>query len=200
MNTQTPNLRKREKGLTSPKKVQLLDSNNNKLFTNKGQPSFTPQSTLDQTISISIASGIPISSYSLSFTNNATSDPANARFIPGKLTTSGLELTRTFDQWSPLVFHRLASATTFKTLVLVNFSNVGAGGGNRIMSVLTFSNVLLVNQSIVGSGDGAGPPTENLQFIYGKVQVAYQPMEASGKAGNPVQADWDLFGNKGSVS
>ncbi|WPA99328.1 uncharacterized protein RHO25_003945 [Cercospora beticola] len=176
--------------------IQLLDSSNNKLFNNKGQPSFTPQSTYDQTVSQSIALGVPISSYSLSFANNAT--PDSSKFNPGKISFSGLDLTRNFDQWSPFIFNRLASGTTFKTLILVNFSNTGAGGGNRIMSVLTFSNVLLVNQNLMSGGDGVA--TESLQFMYGKVQMGYQPVDASGKAGNPVQADWDLFVNKGSVS
>ena len=66
------------------------------------------------------------------------------------------------------------------------------------MSVLTFSNVLLVNHSLMSGGDAIA--TESLQFVYGKVQMGYQPVDASGKMGNPVQADWDLFVNKGTVS
>lgn len=106
---------------------------------------------------------------------------------------SELTLTKLTDKTTPFFF--LQAATGTGRQVDIHWTQSSALGGEVVYYAITLSDVLVSGFSQSSGGDR---PAESISLNYSKFQMTYTPIDpATGKAGTPISAAYDLTTAKG---
>jgi type VI secretion system secreted protein Hcp len=152
---------------------------------------------------------IDILNFRWSLTNAVTIGSATGGAGAGKVKFNEFKIIKQTDAATPALFKACASGQHFQTVTLVTRK---AGGKQLEYLTIKFSTVFVVSiksrgprspllsaadtlQDATQSDDQL--PTEEITFVYGTLQVQYQPQGPDGGAqGGPVLAGWDQVLNK----
>lgn len=108
----------------------------------------------------------------------------------GRPQFTDLSLTKFLDKASPLLMLKCAEGRAIPTAVLT-CSTPAAGGRPVNFYVIRLTDVIVTSVS-VGGAAGGDKPTESFSLNYTQIEWEYTPISASGTAGTPVKAKWDL--------
>ncbi len=109
----------------------------------------------------------------------------------GKAEVHDFSITARTSVASPLLFQACASGQHIKDAV---FTARSAGGGGSEFLRVALTDVVV--SSFVTGGGEADSPGDSVSFGFAKVEFEYRPTLATGAAGPPVKAGWDLKANK----
>ena len=152
---------------------------------------------------------IDILNFHWGLTNAASIGSATSGAGSGKVKFNEFTIIKQTDAATPALFKACATGAHFPNATLVIRK---AGGTQLEYLTMKFSTVFVVGIKSRGPDSpllpGAGKlkdatqgdnqlPTEEITFVYGKLQVQYQPQGSDGGAqGGPVLAGWDQVLNK----
>ena len=124
----------------------------------------------------------------------------------GKVKVHDFSITKKTDASSPLLFLNCANGSHIKE---ANFVVRKAGGEQLEYLKIKLTDVLVSSYkpnaltgallpAVQGAGQGGDEiPSEHVTFNFAKVEFAYQPQGADGKAqGGPILAGWDVKANQ----
>jgi type VI secretion system secreted protein Hcp len=136
---------------------------------------------------------IEISSFSFGAHNTTTIGSATGGAGAGKVTFSSFSIMKKTDKTSPLLFQANASGTHYQKCVVT----LRKAGGTPVEYLkYTFGTVFVESIQWSGSTGGDDTPTESVSFVYGQLQIDYQPQGADGKAvGGAIHGGWDATKN-----
>jgi type VI secretion system secreted protein Hcp len=107
----------------------------------------------------------------------------------GRASFSGLDLTKTLDKASPLLYSYTAQGRHIQQAVLsVRFSGATPFEFYRI----TLTDVIISSVQTSGAGER---PTESLSLNFTRIEWRYVPQNANGSAGTPVVTTWNIAAN-----
>jgi type VI secretion system secreted protein Hcp len=135
-----------------------------------------------------------IFSFSWGVSNPTTVGSGTGGMSAGKASISSFNIMKKTDAASPALFLACASGSHYPTMEVVMRKSSGA---NKLeFLTYTFSEVLVESVQWSGSSGGDDTPTESVSFAFGKVEVSYQPQDATGAAeGGAKTASWDQTKN-----
>jgi type VI secretion system secreted protein Hcp len=130
---------------------------------------------------------IELASFSWGLTEPRTGTGAGSG--AGRPTFSELQVVKVVDNASPQLFLACASGKHIKEATL----SVRQPAPQQLEYLkIIFSNVLVTS---FDEAAGADPPQDTIGFNFDHIEMTYTPQEASGEAGAPVAAGWDLSKN-----
>ena len=136
---------------------------------------------------------IELESFSWGVTNPTTIGSATSGAGAGKAVPADFLVVMPFSAASPKVFQKCVSGAHYDTVVL---SMRKAGGNQRSAQEFlkyTFQTVFTTKIEWTGSSDEG--PEEQITFVYGALEVQYEPQNSDGTLGEPVLAGWDFIKN-----
>jgi len=114
---------------------------------------------------------------------------------PGaKVTFDALSVTKPLDQASPILAQGCASGTVFPSAVLTLFT---IGDKAQRFMKYKFNGVIVSAVDVGGAAQGSDSvPTENVSFLYSKIQFIFTTIGPDGKPTGNVSGGWDLTQNR----
>jgi type VI secretion system secreted protein Hcp len=107
---------------------------------------------------------------------------------------SDLVLVKQMDQSSPVIYQLACSGRLLNDNVNLEIIQDG-----MVVMIYTLSDVVISNVQVIGADLGNGQkPLEVISLSYGKITWKYGSADKTGKATNPIEAGWNLFGNNAS--
>lgn len=124
---------------------------------------------------------IEVNSWSWGITNTSTMTTV------GKVTVHDLNIVKTMDAMSPLLFGAVAQGKHYAsaTLTLTKGGEMPAEYARYV-----FDDVLIKGAEL--GGNNPDVPRENVTLAFRKVSQQFTPTTDTGKAGTPTQFSWDL--------
>jgi type VI secretion system secreted protein Hcp len=138
---------------------------------------------------------IEIFSFSLGASNPTTIGSGTGGAGAGKVSFSSFSLMKKTDKTSPILYQSLAVGSHFNKATVT----LRKASGDAPIEYLkyTFGTVFVESIQWSGSTGGDDAPAESVSFVYGKLEVDYQPQGPDGKAlGGAVHGGWDITTNK----
>lgn len=112
----------------------------------------------------------------------------------GKADIAPFTITKSVDGSTPRLFSAACGGTHIKRVVVEVTS---AGQDKYVFLKYTLNDVIVSSVRTSGAGNSdANKPMEEIAFSFAKIEMEYTPQDASGKAGAPVKASWDMTTNK----
>ena len=111
----------------------------------------------------------------------------------GKAQFEAFHFVAQISKASPMLFLSCATGTHHKTAAL---SGVRGAGKSTSADFLKYKLSDVIVKTVQHSDSEAGAPIEQFSLLYNKFEVSYTPQTASGKLGPPIQAGYDVKGNK----
>ena len=111
----------------------------------------------------------------------------------GKAAFQDFHFVSRISKASPALFLACATGTHHKSASL---SGVRTAAKSKAGEFLKYQLSDVVVTSDQHSGDEDGVPTEQFSLNYSKIEVTYTPQAASGAAGTPIRAGFDVKSNK----
>ena len=118
--------------------------------------------------------------------SNSSSQTTSVGATAGKVSITGLSLTKALDASTPKLFELAARGTHTPRAVLTLRRDRDRTEYLRI----TLTDVLV--ESLQLSGAGGERPNENVTLTFGKVLIEYRAQSATGAATDWISASWDL--------
>lgn len=110
----------------------------------------------------------------------------------GRVTMSDFEFTMQTSKASPPLLLAVASGEHIKSAVLT-----GRRSGRNEQEFLTYKFTdLLVSSYRTEASAPDQPPVDQVAFNFGQIQVEYRPQQPDGTLGAPIEAGWDVRGNR----
>jgi type VI secretion system secreted protein Hcp len=137
---------------------------------------------------------IELFSFSLGASNPTTIGSATGGAGAGKVSFSSFSIMKKTDKTSPVLFQGLASGIHYdKATVTLR----KAGGDNPVEYLkYTFGTVFVESIQWSGSTGGDDSPAESVSFVYGKLEIDYQPQGGTGKPeGGAIHGGWSVMKN-----
>jgi type VI secretion system secreted protein Hcp len=138
---------------------------------------------------------IEIYSFSFGSHNTTTIGSATGGAGAGKVSFSSFNIMKKTDKTSPLLFQANASGTHYGKCVVT----LRKAGGDNPVEYLKYSFGTVFVESIQWSGSTGGDdtPSESVSFVYGDLQIDYQPQGPKGTAeGGAIHGGWSAITNK----
>ncbi|HEY3000096.1 MAG TPA: type VI secretion system tube protein Hcp [Acidimicrobiales bacterium] len=108
----------------------------------------------------------------------------------GRAAFEDLHVTAPTSVATPKLFLTCATGRHIPTAVLAG----ERGGKAGVFLRIKLADVLLTSVHL-GDDAGGGPPTDQFALSYAKIEVTFTPVTASGAAGTPVTAGFDVKQN-----
>jgi type VI secretion system secreted protein Hcp len=137
---------------------------------------------------------IELFSFSLGAANPTTIGSATGGAGAGKVSFSSFSIMKKTDKTSPILFQACANGNHYaKATVTLR----KASGGDPVEYLkYTFGTVFVESVQWSGSSGGDDAPAESVSFVFGKLEVDYQPQGADGKPqGGAIHGGWDVTKN-----
>jgi len=134
------------------------------------------------------AGTIEISSFSWGVTQSGTF-AAGGGGGAGKASFQDVHFTSSVNKSSPLLASACATGQHIKKAVLFVRK---AGGEQQDYYTVTLSDLLISSYQSGGSAGGDSVPVDQFSLNYAKIEFAYLPQDATGKAGSPIKMTYDL--------
>ena len=109
----------------------------------------------------------------------------------GKLRFSPFKIMKSVDSTSPAFLSVIGNGTHFPTVSLYLRK---AGTTNATFAIYRFSTVFVTSQDAAGSA-GDDTPVENIQLVFGAMQIEYDSYNASGGLSGKNIASWSQVTN-----
>jgi type VI secretion system secreted protein Hcp len=124
--------------------------------------------------------------------SNAGSMASGGGAGAGKASFQDFHFTKTIDKSSPLLFQAMATGEHIKEAKLM----VRKAGSTPVEYLtITLSDILVSSISASGNSNDQAP-IEELSLNFSKIEMEYQPIDASGKASeSSIKASWNLKEN-----
>jgi type VI secretion system secreted protein Hcp len=137
---------------------------------------------------------IEIESFSWGVSNPSTIGSATSGAGAGKAVPGEFAVVMPFSAASPQIFDKCVTGDHYETAVL---SMRKAGGSQRAagQEFLKYSFGTVFTTKIEWGGSSDEGPEESITFVYGKLQVQYQPQKPDGSLGDIVAAGFDFIRN-----
>ena len=110
-----------------------------------------------------------------------------------KATFEDVHFVSTISRASPTLFLSCATGTHHKSAVLSGV-RTAAKGASREFLKYQLSDVSVTSDHHSGGDDD--PAVEAFSLNYAKIEITYTPQSASGAAGTPIRAGFDVKANK----
>jgi type VI secretion system secreted protein Hcp len=108
----------------------------------------------------------------------------------GKVSMQDIHFTRRLDKASPMLMLACATGQHIPTAKLTCRKS-GSDGSQVEYYTITLNDVLVSGVS-TGGTSGDPLPTESISLNFTKIEWVYVPVDADGKPGEPVRAEYDL--------
>jgi len=138
---------------------------------------------------------IELYSFSVGAMNPTTIGSGTTGAGAGKISFQPFSITKKTDKASPVLFQNLASGQPYgQALVTLR----KAGGTSQVEYLkYTFTNVYVESIQWSGSTGGDDAPIESASFVFGQIQIDYQPQGDDGKpVGGAIHGGWNIQTNK----
>ena len=138
---------------------------------------------------------IELFSFSFGAHNTTTIGSGTGGAGAGKVSFGSFNIMKKTDKTSPLLFQANASGAHYQKCLVT----LRKAGGTSPVEYLkyTFGTVFVESIQWSGSTGGDDTPTESVSFVYGDLQIDYQPQGADGKAsGGAIHGGWSAIQNK----
>ncbi|HKE73096.1 MAG TPA: type VI secretion system tube protein Hcp [Acidimicrobiales bacterium] len=109
----------------------------------------------------------------------------------GRATFQDMSFVARISKASPKLFMSCATGLHHKSAQLT-----GAAAGEKMRPFLTYKLSDVLVSSVQESGSEAGPPQEHFSLNYAKIEMSFTPQDATGAAGAPIVAGFDVKHNK----
>ena len=137
---------------------------------------------------------IEIESFSWGVSNPTTIGSATSGAGAGKAVPGDFVVVMPFSAASPQIFNKCVTGDHYQTAVL---SMRKAGGEQRAagQDFLKYNFGTVFTTKIEWGGSSDEGPEESITFVYGTLQVQYQPQTSDGSLGDVVASGWDFIRN-----
>ena len=137
---------------------------------------------------------IEIESFSWGVSNPTTIGSATSGAGAGKAVPGDFVVVMPFSAASPQIFKKCVTGDHYQTAVM---SMRKAGGSQRAagQDFLKYNFGTVFTTKIEWGGSSDEGPEESITFVYGSLQVQYQPQKPDGTLGDLVASGWDFIRN-----
>lgn len=136
---------------------------------------------------------IEIESFSWGVSNPTTIGSATGGAGAGKAVPGDFVVVMPFTGASPQIFKKCVSGEHYQTALLSMRKAGGSRAAGQDFLKYTFGTVFTTKIEWGGSSDEG--PEESITFVYGTLQVQYQPQKPDGTLGDLVASGWDFIRN-----
>lgn len=138
-----------------------------------------------------------IESFSVGASNPSTIGSGGGGAGGGKVSISSFNIMKKTDKSSPDLFLACCNGGHYDKAHVVLRK---AGGGGQPYLKYDFYMVFVDSVQWSGSSGGDDLPTESVSFSFGAASVNYNPQEATGAPGAPIEKQWSLVKNEPSIA
>lgn len=136
---------------------------------------------------------IELESFSWGETNEAPAHPGGAGSGAGRVQIQDLHFVARVNKASPTLMLACAAGKHLKEAVLTARK---AGKGQQEFLIFKFNDLIVSSYQTGASAQGDTPPTDQVSFNFGKIQMEYKPQQPDGTLGQSVKAGWDVQANQ----
>jgi type VI secretion system secreted protein Hcp len=131
---------------------------------------------------------IDVVGFNFGVSNASGPGPGGGGGGAGKSVFDSLVVLAPMSKASPLLWAACASGKHIKTVVLTGRRTAMKTQAEFLK--VTLSDAIITSYQAEGADDDG--PLDEVAFDYGKIEVAYTPVDSTGKAQPPVKAGWDV--------
>jgi type VI secretion system secreted protein Hcp len=136
---------------------------------------------------------IELESFSWGETNEAPAHPGGAGSGAGRVQIQDLHFVARVNKASPTLMLACATGKHLKEAVLTARK---AGKGQQEFLIFKFNDLIVSSYQTGASAQVDTPPTDQVSFNFGKIQMEYKPQQPDGTLGQSVKAGWDVQANQ----
>ena len=135
---------------------------------------------------------VEVASFSMGITHLTTVGSATGGAGSGRASLGELQISKTVDKSSAVLFQKCATGEHFPKGKLV----VRKAGGTQMEYLVYAMEIVFVTSVHFSSASGEENANESVSLAFGKVGFDYTPQLATGAPGAAIHGGWDQIGNK----